>query len=146
MKPLLDLTIKLRDFHRKLDKSYKKGKDWSDARKHLKDALKSKNNLVLLAEFQGQVVGFSLGRIQPAGSIYVHEKIGFIFDVYLEPDFRRKGIVRSLLEKQNIWFKKNRIRFVELYVDVKNKHGFNAWKKHGFRPIMVRKRLDLRKV
>lgn len=41
------------------------------------------------------------------------------------------------------WFKKKKIKFVELSVNSRNKIGIAAWKRYGFFEFEKRMRLDL---
>jgi ribosomal protein S18 acetylase RimI-like enzyme len=61
----------------------------------------------------------------------------------VKENFRRKGIGKLLFEELLNWFRKRKVKFVEVEVDSRNKIGIEAYKKYGFFEFHKRMRLDL---
>jgi GNAT superfamily N-acetyltransferase len=68
---------------------------------------------------------------------------GFIADVYVDPEFRRQGIARRLVETINKWFTEQGVRHVEWQVAVANADGTHFWEALGGQAITVRMRVRL---
>jgi aminoglycoside 6'-N-acetyltransferase I len=59
---------------------------------------------VFLAEEEGQVVGFiEVGLRSHADGCDPHQPVGFLEGWYVEPDQRRRGLGRSLVEAAEAW-------------------------------------------
>jgi ribosomal protein S18 acetylase RimI-like enzyme len=65
-------------------------KDWSDVVEHVQRHIEE--NVVLIAEEGGTAVGFALGWPR-------NERVGYVSDLYVRPEFRRRGIARALLKE-----------------------------------------------
>jgi ribosomal protein S18 acetylase RimI-like enzyme len=145
---VLNMTCKLRDYHYRLDPVYKNGQLYrSYAKKYLLKDLKSKKSQILLAEGPDKkIIGFCLARIRPPFEEYRPKLVGFIYDIFLVPEYRRQRIGQALIAHQIFWFRKRRLGYVELYMDAQNRVGRGAWMKYGFRPILHKMRLGLQKI
>src|SRR5882724_8430813 len=98
---LVTLISKLRDYHRRLDRSFKTGRAFrADARKYLKKDLASKNSLILVAEDSGKLTGCCVGRITKPSKVFLYARFGFIFDIYIEPRYRRQRIGQKFMEQE----------------------------------------------
>jgi len=62
---------------------------------------------------------------------------------YIKKEFRCQGTGKLLMKELIKWFKKKKIKFVELSVNSRNKIGIAAWKRYGFFEFEKRMRLDL---
>jgi len=96
-----------------------------------------------VAEVGGQVVGYILGAtidLQP--DLFEHEDIGFIADIYVAPECRRRGVARQLFEAMCRWFEERGIRHVEWQVAVANQEARSFWKAVGGRALTMRMRVS----
>ncbi|HLC44871.1 MAG: hypothetical protein A2722_00430 [Candidatus Doudnabacteria bacterium RIFCSPHIGHO2_01_FULL_50_11] len=140
------LTCELQDYLRRFDRRYKSGRAFRPtARKNVRKNFSSRHSRILVVEHSGRVVGFCLGQVRKGFDVYLHDYIGFLYDAYLEPGFRKQGLMGQMLRQQFAWMQKRKVRYVELYVDPLNPVGMGAWVKYGFRPLMIRMRKDLKK-
>ena len=62
----------------------------------------------------------------------LNSRRGFITDAYVEPTFRRNGIVSSLEEHVVEEFRNQGIKIVELNVRSNNIEGVSTWKALGY--------------
>jgi len=92
----------------------------------------------LVAEVDGDIVGFTLGKIQKTPPILQIEEFGHLSDTFVKEEYRRKRIGEKLTYELLEWFKSKGIKRVELSVDVRNKIGVSAWTKFGFEPFHYR--------
>ena len=141
---IVELNKKLIDYHRRKDKYYKYT---SETRKIFRDYLskimKKKNVRIIVAEVNGEIIGYFVGSIGKAKPFTSFKKIGRISDAFVEEKFRKSGIGKSMFDELLSWFKKNKVKYVELFVDSKNQAGIKAWRKFGFREFMKRMGLEL---
>ena len=98
----------------------------------------------LVAEVNGQVVGYILGAvIDLHPDLFQHVDAGFIADIYVDPAFRRQGVARQLVRTMYRWFSKQGVQQVEWQVAATNAEGIRFWEAVGGEPIMVRMRASL---
>ena len=144
---ILSLMTKLSDYHKKIDpKYYKSGKEREESdKKRLIEhfSKKRKNQKILVAKVKNKIVGFLIGGVEKSPPYCKENKIGVIHRAYIKENFRRKGIGKLLVEELLKWFRKRKIKFVEVEVDSRNKIGIEAYKKYGFFEFHKRMRFDL---
>ncbi len=98
----------------------------------------SKESKVFVGISDGKVVGYMIAKIDFFPPIYVMEKYGDIYDLMVEPSFRRRGIGSGLLKQAIEWFKSQKIERIEISVHPDNISGYSFWKKKGFQEIFHR--------
>jgi GNAT superfamily N-acetyltransferase len=89
------------------------------------------DHLALLAEDDGAPVGFLLGRLRKAG-------IGYVSDLYVEPEARRHGIAAALVREAVARFRDGGAEVVELEVRAANADARVVYERWGFRETLVR--------
>ncbi len=98
----------------------------------------------LVAEVEGQVVGFVLGMvIDLMPDIFDQKPSGFLADIYVEPQVRRQGVGRSLVNALIEWFRRCDIHTFDWHVASNNPEGLAFWRSIGGRDVMVRMRADI---
>jgi ribosomal protein S18 acetylase RimI-like enzyme len=100
--------------------------------KYLKNCLRSKEHLVVVAEDNKKLVAYSLLEIKKNIPIFKAEKIGHFHDLFVKKEYRGKRISSMLKEKGIAWFKKNKIKYLSIQVYNDNEHAHNIYKKWGF--------------
>jgi len=140
------LWQELSDYHVRLDERMPRPTRGSAQRyaSRLLERRDDPNTRTLVAEVEGQVVGYILGAVidlQP--DLFAHQDTGFIADIYVDPAHRRQGIARELVETLSAWFERRGVRQIELQVASANPEALAFWKAVGSRPITVRMRLSL---
>lgn len=92
----------------------------------------SKNAVIYIAEVSGRPAGYSLSFIKKNIPVFSLEKIGYMSDIFVRPEYMGKGI-SSMLKKETIkWFKKKGLKHVSIMVNAENKHAYNIYRKWGF--------------
>ncbi len=118
-------------------------KDWAE---YVKLKFSEISTKLIVAEEDGEIVGFMLCMLSPNAPIFAERKIGLISDAYVVPERRKKGVAEKMLATGVKWFRKNKVRSVHLMVAAKNLEGRAVWGKLGFKPYMLLKRMDLARV
>jgi ribosomal protein S18 acetylase RimI-like enzyme len=143
---VVELWEKLAKHHERLSDRFELA--W-DSKRHWRAYLEKRfseiSTKLIVAEEAGNIVGFMLCMLSPNVPIFKERKIGIIADVYVLEERRRKGVARKMLDVAVRWFKKNKVRSVQLGVAHDNMEGRAVWRSIGFEPYMITKRLDLDK-
>jgi ribosomal protein S18 acetylase RimI-like enzyme len=100
---------------------------------YLRPAMNSKNSLVLIALDIERVVGYSFSQINESSNLLKRQKFGYIQDLFITKNYRRRGIGKKMYDENLKWFHAKDIDRVELQVIAKNKAAHAFWKKQGFR-------------
>ena len=122
---------------------------WNGKRKwakYLEDKFDEISTKLIVAEEDGKAVGFMLCLLSPNTPVFKERKIGVISDVFVLEERRRKGVAKKMLDVAVKWFKKNKVRSVRLGVANDNLEARAVWRRMGFEPYMIYKRLDLDKM
>jgi len=91
---------------------------------------------LLVAEWDGSVVGFLLAVIASYPPVFTIGKYGSIYDVYVTEDCRGQGIGELLVEDVLSWFRGHGLTRAELRVHVANDVGRRFWDRMGFTPFL----------
>ena len=122
---------------------------WDSKRKwaqYLEHKFSEISTKLIVAEEKEKLVGFMLCLLSPNQPVFKERKIGVIADVYVLESLRRKGLANKMLEVAITWFRKNKVRSVQLAVAHANLEARAVWRSLGFEPYMLYKRLDLDKL
>jgi ribosomal protein S18 acetylase RimI-like enzyme len=111
----------------------------------LESIIQNENRFMVVAEDNGKIVGCILFRIDtnPDDDIYKIRRFGYIDEMIVNEPFRRRGIGKKLLEHTIKELKSRDIDEVEIDVWEKNTIGQGFYKKHGFKTVRRRMKLDL---
>src|SRR3989442_29001 len=76
--------------------------------------------------------GFLLGAILARPRVFEHRLYGHIYDLFVDPARRNRGVGESLVQEALAWFRSRRVEKVDLYTYARNEMGLRFWKKMGF--------------
>jgi len=135
------------EYHRRLSniplKKINKAAVHNRYKKKILDHIKKKNNFILIALHNDQIIGYFIYLIRKDKN-FVYSDVGVIKNAYITNKYRSKGIGNKMFSEIIKWFKTKKIKYVELYVDSKNKIGLNAWSKYGFKENLKQMSLKLK--
>jgi len=98
--------------------------------------LRSKKVVYFVAEEKKKLIGYSLGVIEKASAFFINRKIGHIANLFVEKEYRRKGIAKKLIDETIKWFRKNKIKWIKIITFSKNKTAQKIYKKN-FEPYII---------
>jgi len=141
---VVDLWALLARHHEEISEDFTLA--WDGKRKwsnYLRSKFGEISTKLIVAEEDGKIVGFMLCLLSPNAPVFKERKVGVISDVFVLEERRRKGVARKMLEVAVKWFRKNKVRTVQLGVAHDNLEARAVWRAIGFEPYMIYKRLDL---
>jgi ribosomal protein S18 acetylase RimI-like enzyme len=109
----------------------------------LLELISSPESEVLIAEFDGKVVGSGYVQIRKADPFLKHSRFAYLGFMYVKPAFRGKGINQMILEALIDWSRAKDISEIRLEVYDANVIAKNAYRKAGFNPIIVQMRKEI---
>lgn len=110
---------------------------------HLRERVAEPSTKLIVADEDGELIGFMLCLLYPGRPIFDEKAVGVISDAFVREDRRQKGVMKEMLRVALKWFHKNKMKAVEISVSASNLEGRSAWGQLGFKPLMVKKRLLL---
>jgi ribosomal protein S18 acetylase RimI-like enzyme len=143
---IVDLWVGLVEYHRALDPRLPPPAQGGAAQyaARISDRLRDDSTCILVAEQDGQVIGYVLGMIVDLMSdLFVQGPSGFIADIYVSPDARRSGVGRALVAQLMVWFAARGITYFEWHVASHNQVGQEFWAALGGESVMLRMRSDV---
>lgn len=112
--------------------------------KFISDNIQSENGVVFVAEENGQIVGYSLGLIKDEIPIFQMKRYGYISDLYVEREFRGKGVASKLKDEMFSWFKNKGIEYASVGFYADNPMAHEVYKKWGFFDYKIEARIKIR--
>ena len=89
------------------------------------------NDLFLIAEIEGRVVGYIIGAIR-------HRIIGHILSIAVHPNFRRKGIGSKLLMEEELLMRRRGVKIIRLEVRKSNEPAIKMYSKLGYLKVFIK--------
>ncbi len=97
-------------------------------KKQFKKSLFSKKDLILVVEENNKLIGYIHGSYFKNP----YELGGYVEDIFVLKEFRRRGIAKGLINEFIKILKKKKYRIIQLSVNVKNKNAIKLYEKLGF--------------
>ena len=133
MPSMLKLWTKLMEFHRTLSTHFELADDAENVwESFVRKQLDELNSLLIVAEFSGSIVGFSLASIQSNIPVFKINKYGVIYDLFVEETFRKRGIGRKIFDFAREWFEQNGVEHLQVSVAHHNPLAQRFWHAMGF--------------
>lgn len=122
------------NFHLNIDKDFYKPAD--NAKEELKSFLERKqkdNNFkLLIAEYEGIAVGYVMGWVNERPPIYFHRREGYLSNIYIDKNYRGRGIGSALYKQLENWFVEKAVRYIEIKADCENLDTVKSFIALGF--------------
>jgi ribosomal protein S18 acetylase RimI-like enzyme len=105
-----------------------------EARKYLQSTMKDSNSIVLVLEDGGNVEGVLIAKIIDR-YFYSPRKVGQITDVYLMPEYRRRGMGYRIVDEAEKLLRSKGAEMISAEFPMKNVIAEGFYRKLGFREI-----------
>ncbi len=99
--------------------------------------------LLLVARIGSKTVGYAFANVSEQSLFNRSESFCFLNDVYVAPEFRRKGIGRRMISECLRRMKAKGFQYVRLTVLPQNKIAFGIFKELGFETFMYGMKKEL---
>ncbi len=133
---LVDLIVRLKRLNEEFDAMLKVRDDIRErAKTYITNALKDKNSLVLVAEYNNKVIGVLKADIRER--FFNDPAIeGYIIEFYIMPEYRKQGLGTELLQLAIEKLKQRGAQIIAAEFPSQNKIAVEFYAKQGFRPIV----------
>lgn len=100
---------------------------------------KDENIRILVAECDGELVGYAVGEIYEEGLTNDNGtgRMGLFDELYLDEKARGQGMGQKLLDEIIDWFRENDISRIKLHAYSWNKKAIDMYKRNGFNEYAV---------
>ena len=98
-------------------------------KKEFNGLMNSKDNIIIVAEDENNLIGYLNGSL--LNNIW--QESGYIDDLFVTREFKRKGIGTQLIKKFIEYLKVKKIKKCKLGVDIKNINAISLYNKLGFK-------------
>lgn len=141
---ILKIKLEAKEEEREFNQFLKPVRDVKEHyEKYLRNDLASEWRAVFIAENNSKLIGLVVGKIYRTLKISGYERSGYISNVYIKKEFRRKGIACKLVEEVIKWFKQRGATNITLEIYKSNKAAISLYHKFGFLEyyIMLKKKI-----
>ena len=107
-----------------------------------KSQQQDENCRVLVAEIEGNVVGYCLGHIVEKPPIYRERLIGEVGNIAVKEGYKRRGIGERLFTAIREWCRERGVSHIEIEAATANPQSVSFWNKMGGREFI--KRMEIR--
>ena len=122
-------------FHLNIDKDFYKPS--INAKEELKSFLIRKQNdsnfKLLIAEYETLPVGYVMGWINERPPIYHYRREGYLSNIYIDQDYRGRGIGSKLYKRLENWFIEKGVNYIEIKADCENHDTVKSFLALGFK-------------
>ena len=110
----------------------------------IKEMIKATHIELVVAELNGKIVGSGYARLEEAKPYLQHSKHAYLGFMYVDPQYRGKGVNHKIIEALKIWSISQNVTEMRLDVYFDNDSAINAYEKAGFAKHMIEMRMDIR--
>lgn len=140
----MDLWIEFMDFHQDLDEHFVRAPgseaDWA---RFLAEMIDSPKHHVLVADEDGDLVGYVVGVLMEYLPFRQERDYGYIQEIAVAGRARGRGIARRLLDEAVAWLEAQGVPQIEVKIDHANEVSQQLHRTAGFEPqyeILIRRR------
>lgn len=139
---IVSLIVKLQKQHTEIDSFYGNSITVAELKKYITEELGDPSRFLMCALNDNTVVGFIRGTLRSKPEDR-SRGYAILNDLFIEQNYRKKGIASSLILKFKEWIKTHNLYRVELSVDIRNTLGIDFWTKSGFKTYQYKMYLEL---
>lgn len=127
-----ELMIRFYRFNEEFDPAWTLGEEDPDKVKGILAEYMERGDLILVAEVEGRVVGFLRAGIVE-NKLLERSRIGLLRELYVKPEYRRRGIARKLIEEASEELKRRGAQLIAAEFPGLNVVAEDFYRKLGFR-------------
>lgn len=108
---------------------------------NIEEMISSPDIELLVAEFESKIIASGYARIENSKHYLQHPKHAYLGFMYVEPEFRGKGVNQKIIEALQAWSLSQYITELRLDVYFTNSSAIKAYEKVGFEKHMIEMRM-----
>jgi GNAT superfamily N-acetyltransferase len=113
----------------------------------VESSLDDTHTKVFVAEDDGKLVGYVMGvLVDLMPETFEDERGGFLADIFVQPNQRKQGVGKALVDALRRWFLARGVEHFEWYVASANTDGIAFWRSVGGSDVMLRMRAPTKEV
>ncbi len=109
----------------------------------LSELIQREDAQVLVATVDGELVGSGYALIKNSMPYKKPEQYAYLGFMYVSPKFRGQRINGKIIDGLMAWAKEKKITEIQLDVYAENEIALNAYKKRGFKPDLLKMRMNI---
>lgn len=109
---------------------YGKEYDIEGAKSFLRERLKNEESIIFVASLNGKCIGFT--QLYPTFSSVSMARVLILNDLYVNRDFRGKGIGESLIMEAKRYAQSIQAKYIQLSTGIENKTAQSLYERLGF--------------
>ena len=107
-------------------------------KEYLQLDLTKPNRIIFIAVDNKKIIGAVVGKFFTPLRISKYKKKGHISNLYINKNYRKKGIAEKLVKKTLEWLKTNKVPHASLEIHTNNQSAINLYHKLGFKDFTVK--------
>jgi len=136
---VLKIKLESKQEERSINKELKPVEEVKEYYKgYLRNDLSRDWRAIFIAIENNKVIGLITGKIYRTLKIAGYERCGYISNLYVKEEFRKKGIAEKLVEEATAWFKRKGAVKISLEIYEINDKAVNLYHKLGFKNYSVK--------
>jgi len=130
---IVRLWEQLAAYHETLDRFYERSDDASaHFLAYVRQCMEVPDTVILTCLDSGQMIGYAIASIEMHPPVIANRPYGFIDNLAVDRDHRRRGAGTVLVTAAVDWFASRGVTRAELAVQETNEAGIAFWKSQGF--------------
>jgi GNAT superfamily N-acetyltransferase len=130
--------------HEALDERFRLRKDAVDRYAvYVRARMRDIDSNVFVAELGGRIVGMGIGSIRKQESFFLVQRYGYLSDLVVTPDSRRRGVGRAIFDRISLWCRGLGIDVLRLHIASKSDAAQAFWKSVGASEYLVEAWIDM---
>lgn len=109
----------------------------------IEELIADQKTVLMVADCDGRLIGCGYAQIRTAKEYVKHQSYGYLGFMFVDPEFRGKGIGALLLANLKKWILSQGVTEVRLDVYDENEAAVRAYHKAGFKKLISTMRCDI---
>lgn len=131
------MWLKFMDYNSKFDQSFKvKSKIVGRFARELQQRLDDPNYRLAVVDIDDELAGYCLSYISRKPYFFKLGKFGFVGDLFIREEYRRRGYGKLLVDDAHAFFRRKKVNQIELLVAQGNVNTIRFWEKLGYKALL----------